>query len=399
MGVSELFLRILSVLFCGAWIYALVYMLRSIRRIPVLRDVTSGTHLDDGPWPALSIIIPACNEAKHLEAALKSLLKQDYPALEVIVVNDRSTDSTGEIIDRMAATDARIQVVHIETLPDGWLGKVHAMHRGVQLAAGHWYLFTDADVYFEPDMLKCAVGYAHRHKLTHLTCVPEVNLPGAFWLDVVIRSFFLMFSVATRLTSVNREASKWAVGIGAFNFVEAAVFNRTPGFEWLRMEPADDLGLGLMVKQAGARTALVHGAGMLKVPWYTSVKEMFQGLEKNSFGPGANYRYSQQLFIVVLLWLLALAPAFSVVLGFLMPDPILFASGGLAVVSTLVVACVMPRDSARQILSYVLLPVGVLVMSAIMLRAAFLCFRNDGIDWRGTHYSVEKLRAGQRVRF
>jgi len=391
-------LKILSVVFCGVWVYALIYMHRSVARMPLLREADSSGSFNDSEWPSVSIIIPACNEADHIEVALTSLLTLDYPCFEVIVINDRSTDSTGEIIDRLAGSDQRVRAIHIESLPKGWLGKVHAMHFGVREASGDWYLFTDADVYFEPSILKRAISYSRQHEINHVTCLPEIIVSEAFWLDVTIRSFSLLFAVSTRLLSVNRKNSKWPVGIGAFNLVEASVFGQTPGFEWLRMEPADDLGLGAMLKNAGARTHLIHGDQLLRVTWYENIGQMIRGLEKNSFGPGANYSYLRQFAIVALLWLFALVPGLSVLAGFYWLDPILLGAGGLAVLTTIAVALLMPRRNRSEIVAYILLPVGILLMSVILLRAALLCLRNGGVDWRGTHYSIAELRAGQRVK-
>jgi len=390
---------ILSVFSCLIWVFTLAYMRLSIARMPLLRDGDPDSGHRGREWPSLCVIVPACNEAANLEISLTSLLAQDYPGLQIVVVDDRSNDSTPEILRRLAAADRRIRSVRIESLPEGWLGKVHALHRGVQEAQADWYLFTDADVCFERGVLKRAIAYAGRNGVTHLTCVPEMTAPAAFWLDVTIRSFFLMFCAATRLASVNRQDSRKPVGVGAFNLVEAGVFARTPGFEWLRMEPADDLGLGAMLKAAGALTQIVHGDGMLRMSWYANVREMSRGLEKNSFGPAANYRYSRQLALVLLLWLLALMPVLSLISGLYLSDPLLIAAGGSAAVATVAVSFLMPRHRTREIFVYLLLPVGLLIMSAIMLRAAYLCLRNGGIDWRGTHYSVAELRAGQRVRF
>lgn len=391
--------QIFSVLFCLTWVFALAYMRLSVARMPLLRDVAPASSHRGRQWPSLCVIVPACNEAENLEISLTSLLAQDYPGLRIVVVDDRSNDSTPEIIRRIAASDRRIRGVRIESLPEGWLGKVHALHRGVQEAQADWYLFTDADVWFEQGVLKRAIAHALRNQLTHLTCIPEMTASAAFWLDVTIRAFFLMFCSATRLASVNRQDSGRPVGIGAFNLVEAGAFARTPGFEWLRMEPADDMGLGGMLKAAGARTQIVHGDGMLRVSWYGSVREMFRGLEKNSFGPAANYRYSRQLAIVLLLWLFALMPGVSLISGLYLSDPLLVAAGASAGVATVAASFLMPRHSTREIFAYLLLPAGVLIMSAIMLRAAFRCSKNGGIDWRGTHYRVADLRAGQRVKF
>jgi hypothetical protein len=153
-----------------------------------------------------------------------------------------------------------------------------------------------------------------------------------------------------------------------------------------------------MAKAAGARTHLVHGEGVLQVTWYQSIGDMIRGLEKNTFGPAANYRFSRQLTIVVVLWFFAVTPAISLITGFFLSDPLLLGVGGLAFLATLVVSLLMPRRNLHEVFAYLLMPVGVLLLSGIMLRAAYLCLRNDGIQWRGTHYRLADLRAGQRVR-
>jgi hypothetical protein len=325
-------------------------------------------------------------------------LAQDYPRLQIVLINDRSTDATGDIVDRLAASDARITAVHIRSLPSGWLGKVHALHEGVRHASGEWYLFTDADVYYQPGALRRAVCYAKRHHLDHLACFPEMLTLSAFWLDVTIRSFFLLLCSNARIAEVNLENSRWPIGIGAFNLVTAEAFERTPGFEWLRMEPGDDIGLGLMLKQAGARTHLVNGDGDIRVHWYESLGAMTRGLEKNSFGPAADYSYLRQLFMVLSLWGLATVPSISVISGLYLDNALLLGAGCIALLATLVTALSMPRKSVVEIFAWLLMPCGALLVSLIMLRSAWKCFRNGGIDWRGTHYPIAELRRGQRVR-
>ncbi len=388
-----------AVLFCALWVTVLIYMLVSTRAMPLLREVGVCLPTDRAEWPLLSVIIPACNEADHLEAALASVLEQDYPRLEIVLINDRSTDETGAIINRLADRDSRVKAVHIKSLPSGWLGKVHALHEGVNHARGDWYLFSDADVYFQPGALRRSVGYAIHHKLGHVTCLPELTTSSSFWLDVTIRSFFMLLCPTARLAEVNHRDSKWPIGVGAFNLVEAAAFKRTPGFEWLRMEPGDDIGLGLMLKKAGTHTRLLNADGEMRVPWYDSLWAMIRGLEKNSFGPGANYSYLRQILMVLFLWSLLFAPPLSVLLGGVLNNVVLIGASTVAFLATFVTALAMPRKSLRDIFAYLFMPIGTLFVSLIMLRSAWKCFRNGGIDWRGTHYPIEQLRRGQRVRF
>lgn len=381
------------------WIYAVIYMQRTVARMPLLREATGLESGDTSDWPLVSVIVPACNEEEHIAAALQSLLALDYPSLEVVAVNDRSTDSTGSILGEIARSDSRVRAIHVETLPAGWLGKVYAMHSGVEVAQGDWLLFTDADVRFEPAALKLAIGYASTENVDHLTCIPEVSASRDFWLEVTIRTFFMLLSISARLADVNRENSKWSVGVGAFNLVQREAFRRTPGFEWLRMEPADDLALGAMMKRAGGRSRLVHGESMLSVPWYESMRDMIHGLEKNSFGPGANYRFSQQLVVVSLLLALAGMPLVSLGYGLARPDAVLIGAGASASLAVITVAAVLSQGQRREFLAYLCLPAGLVIMSWIMLRSAYLCRRNGGIAWRGTHYSIDELRAGRRVSF
>src|SRR6185436_14838718 len=132
---------------------AFAYLLLAARRIPRLGDVPP---LGDAEMPSISIVVAARNEARGIEAAMRSLLAQDVPRLEVVAVDDRSEDATGAILDRFAEAEPRLRVVHVAELPDGWLGKCHALWLGAGQAAGELILFTDADVVMAPDTLRRA---------------------------------------------------------------------------------------------------------------------------------------------------------------------------------------------------------------------------------------------------
>jgi cellulose synthase/poly-beta-1,6-N-acetylglucosamine synthase-like glycosyltransferase len=117
--------------------------------------------------PTVTAVVPCRNEAAAVERAMRSVLAQDLPGLRVVAVDDRSGDGTGEILDRLAAADARLEVLHVRALPDGWLGKNHACHAGAARAAGEWILFTDGDVVLAPDALSRALAAARAHGLGH----------------------------------------------------------------------------------------------------------------------------------------------------------------------------------------------------------------------------------------
>ena len=203
----------LSLLFWAAALAANLRVAASTPRLGALEPPAPAT------WPRLSVISPACDEAERVEVSLRSLLRQGYPALEVVAVDDRSTDGTGAIIDRLAAGDDRLTAAHVDALPEGWLGKLNALRRGVEASGGEWLLFADADVEFAPGALERAVAWAEAEGLDYVTAHPEI-LSAGFAGDT-------LFS---------------AMG---------SVYDASPGLAWLRLEVADDIGMGLLIKRAG----------------------------------------------------------------------------------------------------------------------------------------------------
>jgi len=387
-------------LFCAnlLWVGIFLALAWTLHRLPRFeKDVTSVPERGRA-WPRLSVIVPACNEAEQIETALSSLRAQDYPELEIIVVDDRSTDATGIILDRLARSDPRLRVLHITDLPAGWLGKVHALQQGVSQANGEWFLFTDADVRFAPGMLQRALAYAETHGSDHLALLPGVILAG-LPLAIAVQSFGLLFLLTTRAALVNRPGSRTPMGIGAFNLVRADLFRRTPGFSWLRLEPGDDYALGVMLREAGARTRFALADTLLTVPWYPDLAAMFRGLEKNLFGPGAHYQWWRMLLQVSGLWLLVAAPPVALLLGMTTSSPLLLTAAAVAIASHLLFAGFGMPAPGRERLRLLALPLGFLLLGAMLLWSGLRCLRHGGIAWRGTRYSLAELRAGQRVRF
>ena len=381
-------------LLCVLWVVIFAYLFWAIRRIPELARQNVGL---PAVWPKLTVVVPACNEAEQIESAVQTLIAQDYPDLEIILLNDRSTDTTAAIVDRLAAGDRRIEAIHIETLPAGWLGKVHALDRGVARAHGEWILCTDADVHFAPGVLRQAVAFALDQRCDHLALIPR-TIQNGFWLDVAVRAFGLLFIIGTGGASVNRRGGKAFVGIGAFNLVKAETLRRTPGFAWLRLEPVDDVGLGLMIYQAGGRSRLALARDELSVGWYPSLAAMFKGLEKNLYGATANYLWWRLVIQVGALASFVVAPLLAIGLG-LGHGNLLLLIGGVGALTMLVAFSILGNsEGTRDVLSTLFFPAGLIIIAAMLLHAGRQCIVNGGIDWRGTHYPLVELRQGQRVK-
>ena len=183
------------------WVGFLVHLARHRRAMVHLVDVPDREPA--GGWPSLAVIIAARDEAASIGVAARSILAQDYPNLGVVAVDDRSTDGTGAILDAIAVESDRLRVVHVTGLPDGWLGKTHALQVGAEASRARWLLFTDADVVFEPGSLRRAIAFAEAEAADHVTALPEVTSESMF--ERAFLAFFgLLFTMNARPGSDRR---------------------------------------------------------------------------------------------------------------------------------------------------------------------------------------------------
>jgi cellulose synthase/poly-beta-1,6-N-acetylglucosamine synthase-like glycosyltransferase len=338
---------------------------------------------------SISLIAPARNEERNIERAVRSLLKLDYPNLEITLVNDRSTDRTGQILDRLAAEFPRLNVVHLTELPSGWLGKNHALQLGANRSRGEWLLFTDADIVFEPTTLRRAIAYAEANRVDHLAATPDCHMPSWLLTSFAV-TFAIYFSLYVRIWAIRNPRSQAHIGVGAFNMIRAAVYRAIGGHERIRMRPDDDLKLGKIVKLAGYRQDVVNGTGLIGVEWYASLAETIRGLEKNAFS-GTDY----SVFLTVVSSAISLCfnvwPYFAV---FVVTGPTRWIY--LAVCLTLWWMAWMSARGMNVRQSAALgFPLAVLLLVYIQWRTMLLNYYHNGIRWRDTHYTLAELKANK----
>jgi GT2 family glycosyltransferase len=344
-------------------------------------------------WPKLSIVTPACNEERDVEAAMLGVLAADYPSLEVVAVDDRSTDRTGEILDAIASRDRRLAVHHVTELPEGWLGKLNALQLGVERSSGEWLLFMDADVVLAPGALQQAVADATRRDLDLLSVVPTIESAG--WLSGAVFGVSLAtLSAGGRLQGVRRADSEAVAATGAFILVRRSALARTPGFAWIKLEVADDFGLCLLIKKHGGRCDIVNGRGAVKLDWYPSFREMTHAMQKNLFAILGRFSVPRMVGLASVLVLLGAQP-----LALLLPVPLawrLVPAAGLA--SLMLAVWLSGRWTGRSRSGAWLAPLALLGMSWMVIRAAYVGHRVGGIVWRGVVYPTRRFAANQRVR-
>ncbi|MFM7842620.1 MAG: glycosyltransferase [Planctomycetota bacterium] len=340
-------------------------------------------------WPKVSVVVAARNEQQHIESSIESLLRMDYEPLEITVVNDRSEDRTGEILDELARRHRQLNVVHLRELPPGWLGKNHALQYGADHSSGEWLLFSDADIQFEPTVLRRAIHYVRRERIAHLSLMPETPMPS-WLLESFVITFAVFLTIFTRPWNVRNMRSGAHIGVGAFNLVRMDAYQAVHGHQSIKMRPDDDLKLGKILKLGGFQPDVLSGVGLLSVPWYGSVREVFVGLEKNTF---AVVEYRAWLTILSTLGILAgnVAPFVLMLVTSGATRWLFAAAAGLQWLLAAAVGFSM-KARATAFLGY---PLSALMFVLIQWRSMWLALSQGGIRWRGTLYSLQELRANR----
>src|SRR4030042_514165 len=293
MDIILLILLSLSLTYWSATLIAVVVSLIKIKSLPV------STIKDPQPYPMVSIIIPVCNEIDTFEPAFNSLTNLDYPKVEFIIVDDRSTDGTSALIDRIATRDNRVRVIHIEELPEGWLGKTHALKVGAENAKGEFMLFTDADIHFSTTIIKKAISQCINEKIDFLTLIPKfenVNILLDTAISFMIRAIF----AGNRVWETNDPRSKHAVGFGPFILVNKETFQKSRGFEWMKMDICDDLAFGLLMKQAGARGKAMVATSDVSLTYSRSFYDYAKSTEKTGLASTGSFSIFKAVFVLIL---------------------------------------------------------------------------------------------------
>jgi GT2 family glycosyltransferase len=373
-----------------AWLIALVWMWKVTEAafgLPRIPNLLLPEH-DIAPAgsPSITVIVPARNEAADIAATLQSLVEQDYPNLQIIAVDDRSTDETGAIIDSIANQHPdKLRPLHVTELPPGWLGKTHAMALAAREASTDYLLFTDADVLFRSDAVRRALAHAVATHADHLVTIPTTLIHR--WDEAAILGFFQIFALwGARPWRVSDPKSKRdALGIGAFNLLRRSAYLQIGGFEALRMEVIEDLAMARRIKRAGLAQRVAFGRGLVSLHWAYGTAGLVGVMTKNLFSA---FRFSISLALLGCLWLLlfCVAPVGGL---FLVPTrlPALFTVGAVIWAYWL-----MSRHSGIAAGYALFFPFGALVFVFTLLRSMLITFKHGGVVWRGTFYPLAELR-------
>lgn len=235
------------------------------------------------PYPLVSVLIPARNEENNIKKCLTSLLKSDYPHLEIIVLDDNSKDKTYEIVRHLVIREKKLKVIKGKKLLPGWTGKNWSCHQLAQEARGEWFLFTDADTIHRPQSISVALASAQKSQSVFVTCIPGlVTKTWAEKLYMPIIHFAFLALVPFKLINYSKD-SRLSFGIGPFLLVERNSYFSCGGHESIKSKIVDDIALAKKIKENKGKISVIDGTKIMNVRFYTSFKEVWKGFSKNCY--------------------------------------------------------------------------------------------------------------------
>jgi chlorobactene glucosyltransferase len=376
---------------------AIIYWLHNQYHLDVIVEPLPSTSLREEAAPLISVCIPARNEARNIGCCVGAVLAQDYPNFEVIVLDDRSTDATPEILRGYATQDDTLRVLHGAELPAGWAGKPHALHQAA--AAGgersEWLCFIDADTFLAPGTLSATHAKAVETRADMLTLM-TFQILGSFWEKAVMPLVMTALSVGFSPRKVNDPSTRDAIANGQFIFIKRSVYDAIGGHERVRDQIVEDKAISEQVKWNGHRLVVADGMKLVHTRMYTSLPEMWEGWTKNIYlglsdHPG-------------LLLLGAFGATLAVIAALFLPAwPLLglgwgLNGGGWAALAVMAEAALLwgylltvrAKVAHKMGISRwwaVTTPLGAGVFAAMMLTSAWKVLSGQGVTWKGRVYS------------
>ena len=345
--------------------------------------------------PLISVCIPARNEERNIRACVEAMLAQDYPDLEAIVLDDRSTDATPSILADIASRDPRLRPISGSDLPEGWAGKPHALYQASNAARGGWLCFVDADTFVTREALSACYAKAIETNADMFT-IMTFQITGTFWEKVVMPLVMTALSVGFSPRKVNDPKRKDAIANGQFIMIKRSVYDAIGGHESVKDQIVEDKAISEQVKWNGYRLVVADGYAVARTRMYTSLPEMWEGWTKNIY-LGLRDQPSLLVLGVFGAFLLLIATLFLPIwplLGLLW-----YLQGGGWLAATVIakslilwVFLIYVRARVAEAMDIsawyaFTTPLGAAVFAAMMLTSTWKVLSGKGVTWKGRMYT------------
>lgn len=345
-----------------------------------------------GAGPLISIVIPAKDEFKTIEAAAKSILSSSYRNIELILIDDRSQDNTFELMNKVRQTDDRVTVARVRNLPAGWTGKTNALSQGLKLAKGDVYLFSDADAFFGEELIESAFKIFQEKKLDFLSLLPGFRDSG-FIEKAIYPHMALGISYFFPLSEVNSPNMKTsALASGCFIMVTRESYTRLGGWEKFKSEITEDIAMSRAAKRLGMKMMVMLAGNQLRTIPFISLKAMvrfwvrtfYGGFNKSASRAAillTNYSSLTAIFVLFIYYLL----------GYLFgkPDTVhlyLLVACSITLAGVIGSSSIFLKKYNGEPLYGIYSPIGIMVGAWIAMGLLTNILSGRGVRWRGATY-------------
>ena len=349
--------------------------------------------------PLISILIPARNEAENISRCLKSLLKQDYTNLEIIVLNDSSTDATSKVVEGIAKKDSRIRLVEGAPLEDGWTGKNFASHQLSKLAKGEYFIFTDADTVHFPNSISSALGALINTKIDALSIYPR-QLMVTFWerMSVPIINIALQGFMPFMLIKKTK-GPLICTAIGQFMMFKKEAYEKAGGYESIKGHLVDDIQMSKRVKKAGYKFMVFDGKNTIFCRMYKNLRGVVVGLTKSMY-PAFNGNVLALFSLTGLFSVSLLIPFIMLPLGTFVFDwsNAVIRLLIIQVIIILIIKTMLAIRYKQKMLDILLTPVSMAIIDALIFISFFQAKYGEGLSWKDRVYDVSESDKTKLVR-
>lgn len=346
--------------------------------------------------PLVSIIVPMRNEEKNIRRCIWSLLSQNYPNFEIIAVDDKSKDSTLDILKELASRHNNLQVIEGNPVPEGWVGKNYALWQGVKQAKGDWLLFVDADTASEPYMLTSVIRYVNENNIDMLSISP-FQILETFWERVIQPVVLCFIYYAFPYRKINDPKSGIAAANGQFILIRKSVYKAVGGHLSVKNSIVEDVALANLVKCSGYRLHFVRGRRLIKTRMYTNFNEIWEGWTKNLFFE-LGRKWRRVIFSIVILLAWGFIPHILFtwsVINLFFQEAYTLSSLLILAESTFLLVLII-YNSWRQATKLFAIPgyysftvpLGILIYIAIIISSAYKVVSGIGVTWKERVYRL-----------
>ncbi len=364
------------------WLAALLWTFYCLRKQKPLQPNKAENNNKHQNNTFVSILVPARNEAHRvLDKSIESMINQTYGNYEIIVLNDRSSDETKEILEEFESHDSKFRIIDGVELPKDWLGKPHALHQALQKASGEWIIITDADIIFAPETLQTVVEYAEENNFDALTLAPKLILVS-FWETLfmpVFGWFCLLAMPFHRVNNLNRAES---MGVGNFFMFRREVLDKIGGFESVKSQVAEDLKLAEILKKKQFKLRIDYAPELIETRMYSGFWEIWEGFTKNLFS-GMKFSLAKTIFGVVSVFLFGVTPFLLMFSAFIFGQSALFVPLFSVYIIQILIFAFLHREWQGNIFYALLAPFGLLIFLAILINSTVKVLSGKGVTWKG----------------